>query len=281
MQRHLKDFVVIAAGAPVAAFGINGFLVSHGLADGGLTGLAMLLHYTFGWAVGITYMAMNIPLLIWFGRLAGAGAVAKTFWGALTLSVALQWLAGVTVPTTNTLLGAIYGGALLGVGLGIIFRAGGTTGGADIIARIVHHYAGLELGRSLLAIDIVVIGLVGLVLGHEAAMYSLIAMFVATRLIDALQEGLITFKALTIISDEAEAIRQVIIGRLNRGVTVLTGQGGFTGTPRQILYCVVTRSEVGRVKNLAHEIDPAAFVVVADAREVLGEGFVPPPGRRG
>lgn len=273
-MRRIIPYAYIAAGALVAAFGINGFLVSHGLADGGLTGLALLIFYLWGIPVGLTYFLLNIPLVAWLWRLYGFEAIIRTAWGALMLSISLPIMKGVAVPTTNTLLGAIYGGVLLGTGMGVIFRAGGTTGGADIIARIISHLKGLEMGKTLLAIDVLVIGLVGVVLGHEIALYSLIAMFAATRLIDAIQEGLVTFKSLTIISTQAAAIRQAIIDELERGVTVFSGRGGYTGEPREILYCVVGRSEVGRAKAIAHRLDSDAFVVVSEAREVLGKGFM-------
>lgn len=170
-------------------------------------------------------------------------------------------------------MAALYAGVVTGLGLGFIFRAGATTGGVDIIARIVRHFKGIGMGKTMFAGDILVIALVAIVVGREMAMYSLVALFVSSRVIDFVIEGAARGKALMIISDHYDAIAAAIHSQLNRGTTMLDARGGYTGEGRQVVYCVVAREEVTRVQRIVSLEDPRAFVIVNDVHEVLGEGF--------
>lgn len=272
----LKNYLLIAAGAFIFAFGLNFFLVANRLAEGGVTGISLILFYLFQIPIGATILALNVPLFIIGWRLLGRGFAVRTVFGVVMVSLFVEILGGFREPT-DPLLAALYGGALTGLGLGLIFRAGGTTGGSDILARILWHFRGLEMGRTIFALDVLVVSTSGLLLGRNQALYTLVAMFVASRVIDTIQQGLFLAKAVIIVSDQSRQIADRIMTEMERGTTILEGKGGYTSREKEILYCVVTRGELTRLKLLVREVDPAAFVVVQDAGEVLGEGFFLPP----
>lgn len=272
----LKNYLLIAAGAFIFAFGLNFFLVANRLAEGGVTGISLILFYLFQIPIGATILALNVPLFIIGWRLLGRGFAVRTVFGVVMVSLFVEILGGFREPT-DPLLAALYGGALTGLGLGLIFRAGGTTGGSDILARILWHFRGLEMGRTIFALDVLVVSTSGLLFGRNQALYTLVAMFVASRVIDTIQQGLFLAKAVIIVSDQSRQIADRIMTEMERGTTILEGKGGYTSREKEILYCVVTRGELTRLKLLVREVDPAAFVVVQDAGEVLGEGFFLPP----
>lgn len=278
-MRHLLSYVQIAAGAVIAALGLNLFYVPSRLMEGGLTGIALLSHYLWGLPIGLVYAALNVPLLYATWRVWGREGLIKTIWGTLALSGAIEATRSLAFNSPDIWLSALYGAVLAGLGLGIIFRAGGTTGGTDIVARLVWRHFGIEMGRTLFALDLLVLGLSGLLFGHLIMLYSLAATFIATRVIDVVQEGLYAAKALTIISDRPREIAAALMERLERGVTIYPAVGAYTGLHREVIYCVITRAEVSRAKALVYELDPRAFMVVTDAHEVMGEGFQSPPPR--
>ncbi|WP_035462023.1 YitT family protein [Alicyclobacillus macrosporangiidus] len=271
--RWIWKWLSILAGALIYAIGLNAFLVSNHLAEGGFVGISVLLLYLLHWPLGLTFFLLNIPLL-WVGwRVFGHEFIVLTTGGVVAVSLFSSLTARIQLPTHDPLLGALYAGVVTGFGLGLIFRTGATTGGSDIIARLVRHRYGVSMGRTLFVIDVCVIGIVAVLIGRETAMYSLVALFVASRVIDFVIEGTRRGKALTIVSDNPEAIADAIHRQLERGTTLFQAVGGFTGTPRQVVYCVVSREEVVRVQQIVYAADPRAFVVVNDVHEVLGEGF--------
>jgi len=272
--RALLAYLTITTGSLVTALGLVLFLVPHRIAAGGVSGLATIIFYQFHFPVGITMLVLNIPLFIITTRLIGVRFGIRTLYGAVTLSFFTDILARlVTVPTQDPLLAAVYGGILTGAGLGLVFRAQGTTGGTDLAAQLVHRFFKITLGQSLLVVDGLVIVLAGLSFNVELALYALISLFVNTRVIDVVQEGVGYAKAAFVISAHSDQIAQEILTQLNRGATFLKGHGVYTREARDVILCVVTRSEVGRLKALVSEVDPAAFVIVANIHEVLGEGF--------
>ncbi|MCL6625964.1 YitT family protein [Alicyclobacillus shizuokensis] len=276
-QRHLGKeiwkWIQILAGSLIYSLGLNAFLVANHLAEGGFVGISLLLFYKLHWPVGLTFFIINIPLLFLGARIFGVGFIVKTAVGVGAVSLFTSLTSQLKVPTHDPLLAALYAGVVTGLGLGLIFRSGATTGGSDIIARLVRHRYGIAMGRVLFAIDLCVIGLVVIEVGREVAMYSLVALFVASRVIDFVIEGVKTGKALTIISDRNREIASAIHERLERGTTILKATGGYTGQDRPVVYCVVPREEVTRVQQIVTETDPRAFVVINDVHEVLGEGF--------
>lgn len=274
-MRNLKviNFAAIALGAALMGFGINYFNIANNLAEGGVTGLSILGKLVFDWDPGLTSLLVNIPLLAIGWKVLGRHSLIYTVWGTGCLSGFLWLFGGFRFPMDDLLLAALFAGVSVGAGLGIIFRFGGTTGGVDILARILHKYLGWKMGRTMFVADILIIALSLVYLNLQQAMYTVVAVFVGTRIIDVVQEAAYSARALTIVSDRAEEITAAIVRELDRGVTVMRGQGGYTKRPRTIAYVVVARSQVVKTKSLVLHIDPAAFISIGVASEVLGEGF--------
>lgn len=263
-------------GAFVFTFGLNNFIIQNGLAEGGFVGISILGLYLFKIPVGLTFLVLNIPLFLIGWKRFGREFLLKTIFGVVSVSVFAELTIGwFSMGVEDKLLASLYGGVASGVGLGIIFRYGGTTGGADIIARLVNHYWGWSMGRTLFMIDVIVITIVAFIVGKDVAMYSLVALFVAARVIDMVVEGVSTSRAMFIISDQSTLIADAIHDQLERGTTLLNGVGGYTGRDKQVLYVVVSREEITRVNEICRQIDPLAFIVVNDVHDVLGEGFNP------
>ncbi|ADG06404.1 Protein of unknown function DUF2179 [Kyrpidia tusciae DSM 2912] len=266
-------FVGIAAGALIFSIGLNNFLIANHLSEGGFVGLAVIGWYLFHIPVGATFFLLNGPLLWLGGRLFGREFVIKTLWGVAAVSVFSELTKGLQTPVDDKLLAALYGGVLSGIGLGIVFRFGATTGGADVIARVVKHFWGISMGKVLFSIDLVVIAMIAVLIGRQTAMYSLVALFVSARVVDFVLEGVSAARAATIISNHSDEIAERIHRELERGTTLIPSVGGFTGTQRTMIYTVVNRDEVIRLHRIVKSVDPEAFVVVNNVHDVLGEGF--------
>ncbi|GMA60881.1 YitT family protein [Alicyclobacillus fastidiosus] len=284
MLKNPMQWIMIVLGSLIYSIGLNAFLIANHLAEGGFVGISVLLLYEFHLPVGATFFILNIPLLVLAWRIFGREFVLKTAVGVVGVSVFSELTKFIQVPTHDQLLAALYAGVVTGIGLGLIFRTGGTTGGADIIARILRHYRGMAMGKTLFTIDVVVICVVIIVIGKQVAMYSLVALFVSSRVIDFVIEGAQNGKALTIISDKHMEIVKEVHEQLERGTTLLQATGGYTGNDRQVVYCVVGREEVVRVQRIVHDVDPTAFVTISNVHEIAGEGFTfgdDPRRRRG
>lgn len=273
MWRKVWRWLVILTGAFIYSIGLNAFLVANHLAEGGFVGISVLLLYKLGWPLGLTFLLLNIPVLIPGWIMFGHEFILKTTVGVIAVSLFSSLTSQIQMPTHDPLLAALYAGVVTGFGLGLIFRTGATTGGADIIARLIKHFFRISMGRTLFIIDVCVIGLVVVVIGKETAMYSLVALFVASRVVDFVLEGVQSGRALTIISDAHQEIVAAIHQQLERGTTLLKASGGYTGSEKNVVYCVVPRMEVPRVQSIVAKIDSRAFVVVSSVHEVLGEGF--------
>lgn len=272
----IRDYLFITIGSLLVALAVAWVFVPNKTVTGGITGIAILLYYTFGWKVSVTSLLINIPLF-WAGYrfLGGREFALKTLYGILSLTLFLQLAEPLKQHplTNNTLLASIYGGLLLGAGLGIVFRGRATTGGTDLAARLIQNYTGLSAGTLLLVIDGSIIAAAGVIFGIERVLYALISLFITSKTIDLVQQGVAVGKVAYIITEDEEAVRKAILFNLMRGCTKLPSYGGFTGAERPMLMTVVSRSEVSRLKELVRQIDPKAFVIVSDVQEVLGEGF--------
>jgi len=274
MRNKIWNYIGITLGAFITALGMSVFLIPNKIASGGVSGLATVIHYTFGFKVGITMLAINIPLFCFGLKEFGLRFIYKTLYATVILSLFVDLLGSfVTSPTSDLLLSSIYGGLVVGLGLGLVFRFGATTGGTDLAAQIIYRYLQISVGQTLLLIDGLVIVLAAFVFGIERALYAFLVVFLTAKVIDLIQEGEGFAKAVFIISDHGPAIGDTIIKDLNRGVTYLHGKGGFSGRSREIILVVVARSELSTLKNLVRAIDEQAFVMVANMNEVLGEGF--------
>jgi len=275
----IRDILGTALGTLITAAGLNFFLIPNRMNDGGLTGLAVVLHYLLGWPVGLLVFVLNVPLLMAVTYFIGVPFVARTLIGVTLLSFWLWFLPSHAV-TQDLLLAALYGGVLSGTGLGIVFRVGGSTGGTDLVARLLRHFTNLSMGSGLLGTDFFVIALTAVFFGLRLGMYSAVALFVGTRVVDLIQEGLDFRKAVLVISEASGGIKQQVFDRLGRGVTELQGRGGYTQVERPVLLIVVSRSEVQEIKDIVYHQDPDAFLIISTVHEVLGEGFKELEARR-
>lgn len=273
--RILLEYLVITAGAFLVALAADVFLIPNQVVSGGVTGVAIILYYLIGTPVGIVTLLLNIPLFIagvrWGG---GLTTGIRTVYAVIIMSFFIDFLQGrVPAVTRDPLLYTIYGGIIDGLGLGLVLRFRGTTGGTDIIARLAKRFMGLNYGFTLLITNVIVLGAAAFIFGVEPAMYAIILAAISSKVIDLVQEGIQSARAAIIVTNRPYEVRQAILRELERGVTVLEGRGGYTGTRREVLLCAVQRNEISRLKYILHQVDPEAFVIIHAVHEVLGEGF--------
>lgn len=271
----VRNYLGVLLGVVIEAIALNMFLIPNKIAAGGVSGLATVLYYLFNWPVGVIMLLFNIPLFIIGIKVLGARYGINTLFGAVALSLAIDWTAPYTpVLTQDLLLSSLYGGVLGGIGMGLIFRFKGNTAGTALAAAIINKLSGISVGQSLLIADFFVIAFSGIAFkSAELALYGLISLYVTSLIIDIVQEGPSAAKAFWIMTDKPAEISQAIIEDLGRGVTLFQGKGGYTGQARDMLFCVVETGEFTRLKDVIKQKDPKAFVIVTDAHEVLGEGF--------
>lgn len=270
---YLKEYLIITIGCFFYAVSINYFFISNHLAEGGVAGVCLILFYLFKLPVGVMYFVINIPLLIIGWKLVGKDFLFKTLYGTSCLSFLITLTSSWKGPSNDIMLGSIYGGLFIGIGLGLIFMVNGSTGGTDVIARILNRYFDIPMGRTMLFLDVVILGIAAMFFGREIVMYTLIAMMIVSKAIDFFQDGYTKSKGITIISSKSQEIKDRIMNETGRGTTIIKGEGGFTGNEMNLLYCVVSKFEVTKVKTIVKETDSFAFLTVSDVSEVLGEGF--------
>ncbi|MBA9026760.1 YitT family protein [Peribacillus huizhouensis] len=269
----LSEYGLVIVGAAIIAIAFNVFLLPNQIASGGVSGISTILTDIFGFEPAYVQWAFNIPLFISGLYLLGMQFGAKSLVGTLILPL-IVFLTKDWDPWTNdALLGSICGGIGVGLGLGIVFRGKASTGGTDLAAQIIHKYTNLSLGTCVALIDGLIVLSAAIVFDIEKGLYALIGLYVTSKTIDIIQVGLRRSKMAMIITNHEEEVRHEIIHVLDRGVTRLSGQGGYTDDSRPILMCVIDQSEFTNLKQLVKDVDPKAFVVVMDAAEVLGEGF--------
>ena len=263
----------ILVGAFIMACAYPMFFVPCGIAPGGITGIAAIIHHTAGYPVGIVTILLNIPLFILGWRRFGHGFVLRSL-AAMFASSALIDLLPLPALTENVLIAAIFGGVLIGTGIGLTIRTGASTGGTDMAAVMIHRrLPDFSVGRILLTLDAVVILAAGVLISIEAALTALITVFVSNLCIDRIVTGFNTARAFLIISRESETISRAILEQLERGVTFLEGSGAYSGASVKPMLSIVSRFQVSQLKNIIQSIDPQAFVISTDVTEVLGEGF--------
>lgn len=273
-QRSVGEYAGILAGAAVTAVALDWFLVPNRIAAGGVSGLATIAFHLFGWPVGLVMLALNIPLFLAGIWVIGLRFGVKTLVGTVATSVFVDAFVPYLEPITrDPLLASVYGGFIAGLGLGITFRFGGSTGGTDMAARLIQRLSSLSVGSALLAVDGAVILASAVAFDAEVALYALISVFITTKTIDLVQEGRPYAKAAFIISERAAEIGEAILNELERGATSLAGRGLYTGAQREVLFVIVGRHEIQALRSLVRAIDPKAFVTITDVSDVLGEGF--------
>ena len=272
--QFIKEYIIVALACVVMAFNINYFFVGNKLAEGGVSGLSLIIHYLSNIDVSYLYFALNIPLIILAYIFLGKNFLLKTFFATFVLSVFLKVFASFSEPLDDILLAAIFGGAINGIAIGIVFYAGGSTGGMDIVAKIVNKYTGIPISRILLATDFIVLSIVAVIFGKVIFMYTLISLVLSSKMIDIIQVGIYSAKGVTIITTKEDEIRKRIMEDTKRGITLIDAKGGYTQKEIGMLYCVVGQYQLIRVKTIVKEVDPSAFMIVADVHEVIGNGFL-------
>ncbi|QOS88789.1 YitT family protein [Peribacillus sp. JNUCC41] len=267
----------ILIGSAIFAFGLINFNMQNNLAEGGFTGITLLLYFLFTFDPSITNLVLNIPLFLVGWKLLGRISFFYTMFGVFNLSLFMSIFQRYPLKMSlqdDMILASLFAGLFIGIGLGIIFRNGGTTGGVDIIARLVQKYMGWKIGKTIFLFDLAVIGLSWILyLDYREAMYTLLAVFVGAKVIDFMQEGAYSAKGATIMSNRNSEIAENIMKEMERGVTILKGKGSFSKQELDVLYCVVSRNEIFHLKQAITSIDPHAFVSVSDVHDVMGEGF--------
>ena len=272
-NEQVTAYLQIVLGCLLGAAAYPLFLTPNHISPGGLTGVSMVFNYLFGVPVGTTSLLMNIPLFIIGFRAMGRIFVFRSLIAAFLFSILID-LIPLPVATMEPLLGAVFGGVLLGVGLGLILRGGATTGGTDMAARMLHKkFQHISVGTILFSIDCISVLMAGVSIEVEYALYALICIYISDKVVDMVMTGVTHEKACYIVSEQHEAIKQAIMLKLERGVTVLHAEGGWSRQNRPVLLCVLSAQEVGQVKAIIRMADEKAFVFISDAHEVLGEGF--------
>ena len=267
------SYVQILLGALVGGAAYPLFLTPNRIAPGGITGVATILNHLLHWPVGTVSLILNVPLFLIGYRSMGRIFAFRSLLATILFSVFIDVLP-LQPMTADPLLGALYGGVLLGVGLGLIMRGGATTGGSDMIARMVHRrFPFISTGAFLFAIDFAVVTAAGFLIGTTEALYALINIFLTAKVMDVVIIGFSSNKACVVISDRWQEISGRVLREMNRGVTQLIARGAYTGTERPTLLCVISRSEIMAFKRILREEDETAFIIIVEANETIGDGF--------
>ena len=269
-----KECSIVTIACIVMAFNINYFFLGNKLGQGGVSGLSLILHYLTNIDISYIYLGLNIPLIILAYIFLGKNFLLKTLFATFILSVFLKVFASFSEPLDDILLAAIFGGAINGIAIGIVFYAGGSTGGIDIIAKIINKYTGIPISRILLTTDFIVLSIVAVIFGKVIFMYTLISLVISSKMIDIIQVGIYSAKGVTIITTKEDEIRKRIMEDTGRGITLINAKGAYTQKEIGMLYCVVGKYQLMKVKNIVKEIDPEAFMIVNQVHEVVGKGFL-------
>ena len=277
--KNLKKIIVEWAGtilgAAIMAFGVSSFLLPNQLSSGGFSGVATITYYLLNIPMGLMIMILNVPLFIFAGYKIGKDFFIKSLIGTASLSIFIDIFDKYPAVTTDRFLACIYGGAIIGIGTAVILRVGASTGGTELIANIIKIYKPyISMSSYLTAIDIVIIALNVIFFKHiEIGLYSAIAIYLYGQMIDIIFEGVYYTKLMFIISDKNEEIAKEITQEVKRGVTGLYGKGMFKEQDKLVLICAVSRGDISKIKDIAKKIDERSFIIIANAREVLGKGF--------
>lgn len=271
----IKNYFFIIIGTTILALGINMFYEKQHIVTGGVTGLAIVIKNFTGIDLSITNLILNIPLFLLGLKIKGKDFGGKTLFATIFLSIALTYTKFVPSITSDLLLACIFGGIFSGVGLGLVFAAFATTGGTDLAASIIQHFAKhLSVSKIMFVLDAIIIMIGFVVFGAEKTMYAIISVYIAVKVIDGILEGINFSKAAFIISDKYQQISDELMVQLDRGVTGLDGRGMYTNVEKKVLFCVVSKKQIIKLKDIVRNFDESAFIIVADVREVLGEGFL-------
>lgn len=266
----IKKYLMIFIGTILAAVGLEIFLVPNQIIDGGIIGISILLSYITQIPLSIFIIVLNLPFLyIGYNQIGKTFAISTVF-AVVSLAGWVAYFRPIPELTNDLFLAAVFGGIIVGVGVGLVIRYGGSLDGTEIIAIILDKRTGFSVGEIVMFINLFILGSAGFVFSWDKAMYSLVAYFVAFKVIDITIEGLDESKGVMIVSEKPDEIAAALMARLGRGVTVMFGEGGFTGEPKKILYSVITRLEIAKLKAIVYEWDEDAFVTIHEVHEVIG-----------
>lgn len=277
-MKKIKDYIYITVGTALVAFSFSIFFVPNTIAPGGVSGIATLLNAGFGWRVGLLILIINVPIYLLSFKKFGTTRVIRSLYATILMSVIIDY---VKIPTdfidsiaSDILLSSIFGGVIMGAGLGLVIRNNSTTGGTDMIAVLVHGwFPNLSISWVLFGIEFLVVIAAGVFLEPIMALYAFIALYISARVMDFVQVGVNTAKAFIIISEHSDTISNEIIEKMNRGATILNGAGAYSGNVKNVILCVVRRNQISKLRTIIKDADEDAFVIVHDVKEVLGEGF--------
>jgi uncharacterized membrane-anchored protein YitT (DUF2179 family) len=277
MKEKIKEFLIITLGFILVSIGVEYFYVPVHITGGGITGIAIVINYHMpSLPIGMLMMMMNVILFIIGFVFIGGNFGAKTIYASFGVSGTIWWIETIFKPhglTNDVLLSAIIGTLLIGTGLGIVFSQNASTGGTDIIAKILNKFFHLDLGKSLQTVDIFVVIFTGITFGIATALYSVVCVLLNGMLIDKVIEGFTSVKAVMVFSNNSEHIQKYIINEIDRGCTAFEGQGGFTGNRSSVIYSVMDRTQLIKLRTYIKKNHPDSFMIVSEAHEVLGKGF--------
>jgi len=273
--RYPVMIIVILLGGVISGISFNAFIIPHKMLSGGISGIALITNYLTGINPGILIFALNIPVFILGYRFIDKEFIILSLIGMTSFSFFIDYFSFLREMyiVDDIMLSSIYGGILNGIGMGIVFRNRASQGGIDIIAVIVKKYFSVNLGSTSLIINLIIITTASFIYGLKPALYTLIAIYVASQVLDKVLQGFDIRKQVIIISDKEDEVVKEILKKLHRGVTYLEGEGAFTGSKKKVIYCIVTLNQLAKLKQIVRDIDPNAFMAVSDTAEVLGRGF--------
>jgi uncharacterized membrane-anchored protein YitT (DUF2179 family) len=272
-MKIIVKYIFLLLGSAIAAVGLEIFLVPNNIIDGGVVGISIIASYTTKLPLGLFTFVLNLPFLFIGYKQIGKSFVISSLFSVTMFSLFVTVLHPVPGLTNDVLLATVFGGIILGAGVGLILRSGGSLDGTEIIAIIFSRRTFLSVGQIIMIINIVIFSLAALVLGWDRALYSMLAYFLAHKAIDTVVEGVDEAKAVMIVSEKADEIAEAIIARLGRGITIWEGQGGFSKEKNKIIYSVVTRLEISKLRSIVHDIDVTAFITVHDVSDVTGGNY--------
>lgn len=268
-----KRMVLICFGAVLMAIGLEIFLVPNRVIDGGIVGISIILSHLTKVKLGIYLFFLNVPFFFIGYNQIGKTFALSTLLGVGVMSFTTALLHPVPVLTEDLLLASVFGGIILGIGVGLVIRYGGSLDGTEVLAILFNKQSPFSVGEIIMFFNLFILGSAGFVFGWDRAMYSLIAYFIAYKTIDVVIQGLDESKSAWIISENPNEVGQAILARLGRGVTYLNGEGAYTGDNKKVIFCVITRLEEAKLKSIVEELDPSAFLAVANITEVRGGRF--------
>ena len=272
-RKLIQRILLITIGAILMSVGLEIFLVPNNVIDGGITGISIMLSYLTGWKLGIFLFIFNIPFFFIGYKQIGKTFAFSTLYGIIILSIGTTLLHPVPAFTQDILLATVFGGIVLGIGVGLVIRYGGSLDGTEILAILFNNKLPFSVGEIIMFFNLFILGSAGFVFSWDRAMYSLIAYFVAYKTIDITITGLDESKSVWIISDNARQIGDAVLNRLGRGVTYINGEGAYSGDDKKVIFCVINRLEEAKLKEIVTENDDSAFLAVADIAEVRGGRF--------